>query len=377
MNAHQRAHRLFVETYDDEPSLIVRAPGRINLIGDHTDYNGGFVLPMTIDADLVIAARPRSDRTVNAVSESRPESAHFELTALSVEGGWPEYLKGVAAMLDTDRLIGWDGAIASDLPDGAGLSSSAAIELAAAKVFAELSGLTWEPKAMALISQRAENEWVGMNSGIMDQLICATGRAGHARLIDCQELTGTDIALPDDAEVVMLDTGTRRQLLESAYGDRRADCEEAARDLGVEYLSQIALGDLTPASLSPRLHSRARHVVSENLRTQQAATALAAGDSETVGRLMNESHASLRDDFEVSSPALDLMARTAQEVPGCFGARQTGGGFAGSCVALVEAGTTAKFMAQVLERYQQSAESIGTARVCRAVDGVGLSIGDS
>lgn len=352
--------------------MVVRAPGRVNLIGDHTDYNDGFVLPMAIDADVVIASRRRRDRAVFAVSETQPEPASFDLATVSPGAGWGEYLKGVAVALGTDGLSGWEGVVTTDLAEGAGLSSSAAIELATARVFAEFSELEWDPTAMAGIAQRAENDWVGMNSGIMDQLICATAQADHARLIDCRDLTGTHVPIPNGAAVVLLDTTTRRQLVESAYNDRRASCETAARKLGVDSLRDATVEMVEEGGLPEVLLARARHVVAENARTEGAAVAFHDGALERFGRLMNDSHASLRDDFDVSSPALDAMATAAQRAPGCYGARQTGGGFAGSCVALVAEESMTEFQRHTLVEYEQRTGMEGTALVCRAVDGAEL-----
>ncbi|NNC93241.1 MAG: galactokinase, partial [Acidimicrobiia bacterium] len=329
------------------------------------DYNGGFVLPMAIDQDLVIAARPRPDRVVRVFSETEAE---FSLDTLERGSGWAEYLKGVAVALGADRLVGWEGVIASDLAVGAGLSSSAAIELATARVFAEFSDLEWDPTAMAQVGQQAENEWVGMSSGIMDQLICATGRAGHARLIDCRDLSGIDVPLIPDVSIVLLDTGTRRTLLGSEYNDRRSDCEAAATELGIDLLRDATIDDVD--TLDGRQKARARHVVGENNRTEAAARALADGDATTLGSLMNASHASLRDDFEVSSVELDTMARLAQGTAGCFGARQTGGGFAGSCVALVTDAGLPSFIDQVPAAYRAETGETGSAQVVAAVDGV-------
>ena len=371
MTVAERAVGLFRDAYGDEPSLVVRAPGRVNLIGDHTDYNDGFVLPMAIDTDLVIAARPRHDGRVRAVSESQPEPSDFDLASPSRGSGWGEYLKGVASALGPEALVGWEGAIASDLADGAGLSSSAALEVAAARVFASMAGLELDADAMARAGHRAENDWVGVKSGIMDQLICATARSGHARLIDCRDLTGRHIPIPGRAAVVLLDTSTRRQLVDSKYNERRASCEAAARQLGVGHLRDATLEALAASDLTPDVAMRARHVVSENMRTVAAAEALTAGDLSEAGRLMNESHDSLRDDFEVSSPALDAMARAAQRAPGCFGARQTGGGFAGSCVALVDAEQITAFSETTLAIYGSLTNNIGTATVCRAAEGAG------
>ena len=228
-----------------------------------------------------------------------------------------------------------------------------------------------DPVEMAVISQRAENDWVGMNCGIMDQLICAAGQPDQALLIDCRALTWTPAAVPPGAVVVVLDTSTRRQLVDSKYNERRASCEAAARQLGVGHLRDATLEALAASDLTPDVAMRARHVVSENMRTVAAAEALTAGDLSEAGRLMNESHDSLRDDFEVSSPALDAMARAAQRAPGCFGARQTGGGFAGSCVALVDAEQITAFSETTLAIYGSLTNNIGTATVCRAAEGAG------
>jgi galactokinase len=368
VRADERARRLFTESFGTEPSLLVRAPGRVNLIGDHTDYNGGFVLPMAIDQDLVVAAAPRADRTIRVASESEEGRAEFSLDSIERGRGWGEYLKGVAVALGADSLGGWDGAIASDLAVGAGLSSSAAIELATARVFANLSDLEWDPTEMALVGQRAENGWVGMNSGVMDQLICATGRAGHARLIDCRDLSGVDVPLIPGVSIVLLDTGTRRTLLGSEYNDRRADCETAAAELGVDLLRDATIEDVD--ILTGRLKARARHVIGENARTEAAARAMADENAVALGALMNESHASLRDDFEVSSVELDVMARLAQATAGCLGARQTGGGFAGSCVALVEDTAIPSFIDSVTTEYRADTGETGSAQVVEAVDGV-------
>jgi galactokinase len=368
VGAEEQARRRFIDSFGAEPALLVRAPGRINLIGEHTDYNGGFVLPMAIDQDLVIAAMPRPDRVVRVSSETEADWTEFSLDAVEHGAGWAEYVKGVAVALGPDQVIGWDGVIASDLAVGAGLSSSAAIELATARVFAEFSDLLWDPTEMARIGQQAENEWVGMSSGIMDQLICSTGRAGHARLLDCRDLSGTDVPLVSGVSVVLLDTGTRRTLLGSEYNDRRADCEAAAAQLGIDLLRDATPDDVE--ALDGRLKARARHVIGENGRTEAAAQAMTEKDAATLGALLNESHASLRDDFEVSSAELDAMASIAQAAAGCLGARQTGGGFAGSCVALVEDTAIRSFIDRVTAEYQAETGETGSAQVVEAVDGV-------
>ena len=330
----------------------------MNLIGEHTDYNDGFVLPLGIDRGVWIALSPRADRQVEVWSIDFEESARFDLDTLNHGGPeWSEYLKGTASSLETagHRLTGWNGVMASDVPIGAGLSSSAAVELATARAFAAVSQIGWDPAEMAKLSQRAENEWVGVNCGIMDQMISAVGRDGYAMLIDCRTLGTRAVPIPDGAVVVIMDTATRRGLVDSAYNERRAQCEAAASFFGVS-----ALRDLGPEVFLARQHDldgttarRARHVVTENARTLAAADAMARGDSVTLGRLMNASHHSLRDDFEVSSAALDAIVEIAQRQPGCYGARMTGAGFGGCAVALVKREQSSTFSGAIIEEYEE------------------------
>ena len=355
-----------------EPDALVRAPGRVNLIGEHTDYNQGFVLPAAIDRDLCIAVRARHDALVDVRSEGH-EARSIALDRLERRpGDWSEYVGGVAWALAEagHRLVGWDGAVASDIPVGAGLSSSAAIELATARAFEATTGFAWEPTEIATLCQRAENGWVGVASGLMDQLACARGRRDHAILLDCRSMEVELVPVPDGVSIVVLDTGTRRALQSSAYNDRRRECETAARELGVGSLRDVPSDRLprTPAPLPLPLR-RARHVVTENERTLAAAEAMRAGDAGSMGRLMNQSHASLRDDFEVSSAALDAIVASAQAVDGCFGARLTGAGFAGCAVALVDETAVVDFERQVSTAYARATGRTCTVHVCRASDG--------
>jgi galactokinase len=356
---------------------LVRAPGRVNLIGEHTDYNDGFVLPLAIDRATWIAARPGAERRVHAASLQFDGVADFELPPRrgSASGvAWAGYLQGVAWSLDADGfpLCGWDGVVFSDVPIGAGLSSSAALELAAARLFAAAAGRGWEPARMARLAQRAENEWVGVRCGIMDQLVSAAATSGHALLIDCRSLALRPVPLPATAAILVLDTSTRRGLLDSAYNERRQQCADAARALGVGALRDADEGSLTRARLEATTLRRARHVLSENARTQRAASALAAGDLPRVGVLMRESHRSLRDDFEVSSPALDAMADCAEEDPDCYGARMTGAGFAGCVVALVEAAAAEAGAERIARRFAARTGLTPASYVCRASAGASL-----
>lgn len=370
----QHIHREFEQRFQTPPSFVVRAPGRVNLIGEHTDYNDGFVLPLAIDRAVWIALRPRADRQVLAHSLDFAGSAAFSLDELTRgDGGWIEYVKGVAwAMQEAGhRLRGWEGVIAGDVPVGAGLSSSAALELAVARAFAAVSDLPWDAATMARLGQRAENEWVGVRCGIMDQMISAAGRAGHALLIDCRSLHTEAVPFPPGTTVVVLDTATRRGLVDSAYNERRRQCEAAARAFGVS-----ALRDMQPARfekecsrLDEITHRRARHVVTENERTLQAAEAMRRGDAIAVGRLMNASHESLRDDFAVSSRELDVMVECGKAHPACLGIRMTGAGFGGCAVALIHSEQAESFTSSVAASYQAKTEIVSVLYVCAATDG--------
>ncbi len=380
MSLQRRMSEEFKARFGAAPDLIVRAPGRVNLIGEHTDYNDGFVLPMAIDRAVWIALRRRDDERVSAHSLDFDQTVAFSLGAL-VRGpaGWAEYLKGVAWALQEAgcRLRGWEGVLAGDVPVGAGLSSSAALELATARAFACVSDLPWDGRAMAKLGQRAENQWVGVNCGIMDQMISALGEAGHALLIDCRSLETQPVPLPRATSVIVLDTGTRRGLVGSAYNERRAQCEAAARHFGVAALRDVAIGQLETQAqgLDDVSLRRARHVVTENARTLQAVAAMSRGDATELGDRMKASHASLRDDFEVSSPGLDTMVACALQEQGCYGARMTGGGFGGCAVALVEAGRRQTFVSHVAASYRAATGNVPTIYVCAATNGAEITSG--
>lgn len=375
--------REFEHRFGATPPLVARAPGRVNLIGDHTDYNDGFVLPMAIDRAVWIAFRPSVNGRVSVHSLDFGEAAGFDVhevrdrhhpTRLG-RGGWVEYLRGVAwALREAGHSVcGWDGVAAGDVPLGAGLSSSAALELATARTFVAACGLAWEPSAMARLAQRAENDWVGVNCGIMDQLISAAGSAGHALLIDCRSLDARPVPIPACAAVVVLDTATRRGLVDSAYNARRAQCEAAAAFFGVRALRDVGpeTFDARAPGLDAVTRKRARHVITENVRTLAAADALARGDVRAVGDLMNASHASLRDDFEVSRSELDTMVRLAQGHEACCGARMTGAGFGGCAVALVE-GAASDFAQDIARRYEAEVGLHPSVYVCSASQGASL-----
>lgn len=369
-----RISQVFADRTGGKPALRVRAPGRVNLIGEHTDYNDGYVLPMAIDRAVWIVLRPGPQAAVRVYSLDFDEEAVFPLAGFEHGGPtWAEYVKGMAwAIQETgERLAGWEGVIAGDVPIGAGLSSSAAMELAAARAFTAVSDLPWDPASMARLAQRAENEWVGVHCGIMDQMVSACGQEDHALLIDCRTLETRAVPLPSGTSVVILDTATRRGLVESAYNERREQCESAARHFGKPKLRDVTLAELESrqGELDPVTWRRARHVISENARTLQAAASLAQGDARTFGRLMDASHASLRQDFEVSSPELDRMVTIAQQHPACLGARMTGAGFGGCAVALVRAARSASFCDHVAAAYAASTGLSPSLYPCRASAG--------
>jgi galactokinase len=361
----------FQERYGTNPKYIVRAPGRVSLIGEHTDYNDGFVLPMAIDRAIWIALRPRHNDQISCTSLDLETEVHFSLDSFQKGGEeWGEYLKGVTwAMQDAGiKLSGWEGMLAGDVPVGAGLSSSAALEMAIARVNVVVSGLDWDPTSFALLGQRAENIWVGVQCGIMDQLVSAAGVEGHGLLIDCRSLEVEPIPLPPKASIAILDTGTRRGLVESAYNERRKQCEVAAQFFHVPALRDVSIEQFQANvhGLDVITRKRAWHVITENERTLKAAKVMRSGDAKALGQLMNASHESLRDDFEVSNEALNRMVSLAQSNPACFGARMTGAGFGGCAVALVQATQVETFAAYVADAYQQQNNIKPNVYICKA-----------
>ncbi len=357
MSLEQRVKEEFERRFEAKATAVVRAPGRVNLIGEHTDYNDGFVMPMAIERAVWIALRPRDDDFAVVYSLDFDEVAEFSLIEMTRRhSAWAEYIKGVAwAMQEAGfNLRGFDGVIAGDIPIGAGLSSSAAVELASARAFSSVSSVAWDAPEMAKISQRAENQWVGVKCGIMDQMISAAGVAGHALLIDCRWLSLEPVPLPPDTVVVILDTSTRRELATSAYNDRREQCEAAAKFLNVPALRDVSFDQLEAVKelLEDVVYRCARHVITENARVLAAADAMRQGDAVTMGKLMDASHVSMRDDFEISSPALNAMVECARAHEACYGARMTGGGFAGCAVALVRLDSVDSFVEATATDYE-------------------------
>jgi galactokinase len=352
----------FRQSFEREPRLF-RAPGRINLIGEHVDYNDGFVMPAALDLSIWAAIAPRPDRRLRIRSLIMDDIVEFDLddSAAQPRGDWTDYIRGVAIFLERAgyRLSGADLVLNGNLPIGAGLSASAAFEVSAGFALLTISGAEVDRVELAKICQRAENQFVGVRCGIMDQYISCCGVAGSALLLDCRSLTSRKVAIDPQARLVLCDTMVRHQLASDEYNVRREDCERAAAVLSTRIAGISALRDVTFAQLMRHADSmpelvfrRARHVVGEIDRTLRAAAALDAGDLKECGRLMSLSHESLRDDYQVSCAELDLMVDIAHSIPGVYGARMMGGGFGGCTINLVDVRHADAFAQAMAERYQ-------------------------
>jgi len=372
----RRATAAFEHAFAARPSLLVAAPGRVNLIGEHTDYNDGYVLPAAIDRHVVIAAAPRTDRQMRLYALDFRGASEFSLDDVRFDQDqrWSNYPRGVAWALQQAgcALSGCELCITGDVPIGAGLSSSAAIEVATAYAFQLLGGLALDGVKRALLCQKAENEFVGMRCGIMDQYIISLGKRGHALLIDCRSLEYRLVPVPTGCSLIICDTKKRRGLVDSEYNTRRRECETGAKALGLR-----ALRDITPQDFLARqgvldevTRKRCRHVVTEDQRVLDAVQALEGGDLTQFGRLMNASHLSLRDDYEVSCPELDAMVEAAWAQAGVLGARMTGAGFGGCTVNLVLNEAVESFQRDVARRYTQATGLVPEIYVCAAEEGV-------
>lgn len=375
-----RVTSAFHARFGHPPEIVVRAPGRANLIGGHTDYNEGYVLPVAVDRAAWVAASPIAAREarVRALDLGRDAIFPLDVTPAS-DRGWADYPRSVAWALQERglKLAGMEAVLTSDVPVGAGLSSSAAVEVAFAYAWQQLSGFQLDRRELALTCQRAENDYVGVNCGAMDQLASSLGAEGHALLLDCRTLEVEPLPLPADVAIVVADTGVRRDLAISEYNLRRAQCEQAVLLLGehlphISALRDVSLDDLKRlrAHLPEIIYRRALHVVSGNMRVTLAAEALRRGNVVTLGALLKASHASLRDYYEVSSPELDALVEAACAAEGCYGARLTGAGFGGCIVALVAVDGVLDFEARVSAVYEAAFDRWPEVYVCRAVDGV-------
>lgn len=368
--------RKFIELYGQPPTLWGRAPGRVDLMGSHTDYNMGFVMTMTIDRDTWVAAAPRDDGYVAVHSLNAEGGGTFALENPEHDSAWPwtNYIRGMAWALAAENhplaaedhplgaaglpLRGWNGLVHSTVPFGSGLSSSAAMEMAASVIFQQAGGFSLDPVRMALLGQKAENQFVGVNCGILDQYSSALGQAGCALLLDCRYLTSRAVPLAPGIQVVICDTRAERNLAGTEYGERRAQCEEGVRILQRDLSHVRALRDISPEefarwaqALPPLVARRCRFIVEENQRVLQLAGALATGDRAALRKLFAESYAGARDLYEIGAPAMEWMMQAMLGAPGVIGARQAGAGFGGCMVALVEQAEVEAFTQSVREQY--------------------------
>jgi galactokinase len=380
-----RTANVFQAAFGTSAAIVVQAPGRVNLIGEHTDYNDGLVLPCAIDYRTVIAARLRDDRRVRVIAADYDDAvdeysldAPIERLAAPM---WANYVRGVIQVLVQRGLPmqGMDLAIAGDVPQGAGLSSSASLSVAVCTLFATLPSFKQlsehlSPIDLALIAQASENDFVGTKCGNMDQISSASGVEGHALLIDCRSLEVQPVPIPDGAAIMIFNSHVQRGLVDSAYNTRREQCEEAARHFGLPALRDLDLATLQARGheLDPVVLRRARHVVTENARVQAAGQALAAGDLARMGELMAASHVSMRDDFEITVPLIDQLVDIVKaEIGDAGGVRMTGGGFGGCVVALVPQALVDRVHAAVERDYRGPKGEQATIYVCRAAAGAG------
>jgi galactokinase len=375
----------FEKIYGTTPEIVVRAPGRVNLIGEHTDYNDGFVFPAAIDRAITYAGRRRGDRLVRVYSQDFDASVEFSLEGIQkdTEKTWSNFLRGVCKFLEADghRLMGADIAFGGDVPREAGLSSSAAVEVGAAAFWDKLLQLGLDPVYVVKLARRTENEFVGVPCGIMDQFISALGRRDHALFLDCRNLAYRHVPLRAGVKIVVCNSGVKRALAQSEYEVRLKQCrlsvEKIASATGrnVKSLRDVEFADLEKVRgvLDGLLWRRAHHVVSENHRVLEAVKVLENGDLERFGELMNASHESLRDDYEVSSQELDTLVELARKQPGVLGARMTGAGFGGCTVNLVRADAAESFAQAVANGYKETLGLKAEVYICQASDGALIS----
>lgn len=380
MTRSEELRSTFREIYGQDPA-VYRAPGRVNLIGEHTDYNDGFVFPAAIDLFTWIAIAPRNDRRIHLQSANLSEAAELDLDSgpRAASREWSSYVFGVALVLEQSghRLQGANLLIHGDVPMGAGVSSSAALEVAAGFALLANSGIALEGRNLALACQKAENDFVGTRCGIMDQLASACCVKDRALLLDCRSLEFRTLPLPAGVRLVICNSMVRRELAASAYNTRRAECEEGVRLLATRFPGVRALRDVTMKQLQScrqtlpgNVYKRCRHVVSENERVLRAADALEHGRLDDLRVLMAESHRSLRDDYEVSRVELDLLVELADQTEGVRGARMTGAGFGGCTINLVNSEAVAEFQRRISSEYERDTGLKPNIYVCDAADGV-------
>ncbi len=352
----EKTIQAFEAYYGTRPDFVVRAPGRVNLIGEHTDYNEGFVFPMAIRYAQWLGLKRNDQGKVNLYSADIKKQGSFSISDFSEKlPGWIRYPQGIAWALHEEGYptSGWDGLLLGDLPIGAGLSSSGALDLVMTQGFALTSGFEWDGKKMAQISKKSDNQWVTINNGIMDQMVIAIAEKGKAMLLDCRTLQTENHSLPTETVIIVMDTMAKHSLVSSGYNDRFRESMEGAKALGKRSLRDVTLEEFheREGELDEVIRRRVRHILSENYRTLESAKCMEENDPERLGQLMNASHDSLRDDYEVSCEELDIMTEEAQKQPGCYGARMTGGGFGGSAIALVREDQADSFMRSMARIY--------------------------
>ena len=374
MSPRTRVLAAYRAAFGGHPSQLSYAPGRVNLIGEHTDYNDGFVFPCAIDRGTAVAVGSAPSGMIEVVSADYDETDRFDPRApFDATAGWRAHVRAVAAVFRARGIAigGLRIAIAGDVPQGAGLSSSASLGVALGGAFDMAGALS--PNELALIAQAAENDFVGCACGIMDQLISARGEKGAALLIDCRSLAATAVPLPEDMSVLIVHSGITRGLADSAYNERRAACEAVAAHFGIAALRDLDAAALATGedTLDPLAYRRARHVVTENARTLAMPAALAASDWATIGTLMAASHASMRDDFEITLPEIDqLAAMLSVAADGVGGARMTGGGFGGCVVALTQQDRLPALKQAALIHFAAVGRAPGLIYACRPSAGL-------
>jgi galactokinase len=365
----------FHDLFGTSPQIAASAPGRVNLIGEHTDYNGGFVLPAAIPLETRVEFAPRAGKRVRVWSAQFPdaEPVTFQLGWEARTHDWTDYVKGMTwSLAGTGRLEGFDARVSSEIPLGSGLSSSAALEIALGRALREAFAIPLDEVALAVAARRAETDFVGAPVGIMDQMACSLATTTSALWIDTRSLEYSAVPLPSEAALIVIDSGVSHNHAGGEYRTRRDECMRAAAALGVAELRDATEADLDRISRLPApLDRRARHVVTENARVQATVRALGSGDLAAAGRLFDESHTSMRDDFEVSIPAIDALVERARQVKGVFGARLTGGGFGGSIVALASRSDAATAAEDIVESHNRG--TFGPARVIVPAAGSPLS----
>jgi galactokinase len=389
MDLRQYVITAFRKRFGEDPTFMVRAPGRANLLGEHVDYNDGFVLPVAIDRTTVLACRPSKSTHTSIRAIDLNQETTFDTQSINNKKttgrahlpSWGLYPAGVQWSLNAEKLKtpAMEAVYASDVPRGAGLSSSASVEMAFGVAWEKLGEWTIPSMDMAKLCQRAENQYIGVNCGIMDQFASACGVKDHLLFLDCRSFEWQTVPLPKGVSIVLANTNVRRSLAGSAYNDRRAACEEAVRILqkylpGINALRDVSLEEFKNYSnqLPEIVEKRARHIVEEIERTRQALKFLEENNIKQFGILMNECHVSLRDLYEVSCPELNAMVETAWSLPGCYGARLTGAGFGGCTVNLVAQEAAVSFGRDLARGYKRMTGLKPEIYICHASDGAGL-----